>query len=70
VEIQKSAISAAPGAGIAAGVWMQTKGCGCPPNRAAQAIAMPGNWVTSATKYCARRTLAIVVPAARHSASA
>jgi hypothetical protein len=29
VEIQKSAISAAPGAGIAFGVWMRMNGYGC-----------------------------------------
>jgi hypothetical protein len=34
-EIQKSAISAAPGAGIMFGVWMQMKGCGCAPNLSA-----------------------------------
>src|SRR5436190_15320286 len=32
---------------------------GCTRNRAAQAIATPGNWITSETKYCARNVLAI-----------
>lgn len=49
MKIQKSAISTVPGAGIAGGVWMQMNGCGCAPNRAAKAIAIPGNWVTSET---------------------
>ena len=31
VEIQKSAIRAAPGAGIGVGVWTQTNGCGWRP---------------------------------------
>jgi len=70
VEIQKSAMTAVPGAGIGVGVCTQTKGCGWRPNRADQAIATPGNTATSATKYCARNSLAIVVPAAWHKASA
>src|ERR1700730_16158247 len=70
VEIQKSAMTAVPGAGIGVGVCTQTKGCGWRPNRVDQAIATPGNTATSATKYCARNSLAIVVPAAWHKASA
>ena len=70
VEIQKSAMRAAPGAGIAGGVWTHTKGCGCRPNRADQAIAIPENAAISATKYWARNTLAIAVPAAWQNASA
>ena len=70
VEIQKSAMTAVPGAGIGVGVCTQTKGCGWRPNRADQAIATPGNTATSGTNYCARNSLAIVVPAARHKASA
>src|SRR5207253_10629159 len=61
VEIQKSAMTAVPGAGIGVGVCTQTKGCGWRPNRLDQAIAMPGNTATSATKYCPRNSLAIVV---------
>ena len=70
VEIQKSAMTAVPGAGIGVGVCTQTEGCGGRPNRVDQAIATPGNTATSATKYCARNSLAIVVPAAWHKASA
>jgi hypothetical protein len=70
VEIQKSAMTAVRGAGIGVGVCDQTKGCGWRPNRVDQAIAIPGNTATLATKYCARNSLAIVVPAAWHRASA
>ena len=70
VKTQKSAMRAVPGAGIAGGVWTHTKGCGCRPNRADQAIAIPENAAISATKYWARNTLAIAVPAAWQNASA
>ena len=70
VEIQKSAMIADPGAGIGVGACTQRKGCGWRPNRADHAIAIPGNVAISATKYCARSSLVIVVPAAWHSASA
>jgi hypothetical protein len=59
VEIRKSAMTAVPGAGIGVGVCTQKKGCGWRPNRVDQAIAIPGNTATSATKYCARNSLAI-----------
>jgi hypothetical protein len=37
-EIQKSAMSSAPRAGMAAGVWMQTNGCGCVPGALQSAL--------------------------------
>jgi hypothetical protein len=57
-------MTAAPGAGIVGGVWSQTKGWGCRPNCADQAIAIPGKAAISETKYRARSTFAIDVPAA------
>jgi hypothetical protein len=70
VEIQKSAMSTSPGAGMAGGVWMQTNGCGCAPILVDQAIATPGNAAKLETKYCTRSALRIDVPAIRQSASA
>jgi hypothetical protein len=51
VDIQKSAIRVALGAGIWGVVCTQTHGNGCVPKRAGQFIAMPGKADMSEAKY-------------------